>query len=65
MACLFAARLAAIGIKVKMLGSWQDGLRALRTQGVRIIEADGAEYTYKVAVTSDPEQCGGLVLLWF
>jgi 2-dehydropantoate 2-reductase len=59
MACLFAARLAAIGINVKMLGSWPDGLRALRTQGVRIIEADGSESTYKVTVTSDPEQCAG------
>lgn len=57
MACLFAARLAAAGASVRMLGSWPDGLKALQTQGVRIVEADGSEYAYKVTATNNPEQC--------
>lgn len=38
MACLFAARLAAAGYPVTMLGSWPEGLAALRNDGVRLIE---------------------------
>jgi len=59
MASLFAARLAAAGLKVRMLGSWADGLDALGRSGVRLTEADGRERRYPVEVTSHPEACRG------
>jgi 2-dehydropantoate 2-reductase len=46
--CLFAARLAASGCPVTMLGSWPDGLAALRKHGVRLLEMDGSSHNYPV-----------------
>ena len=54
MACLFAARLAAAGVDVCMLGSWPDGLAALRQRGVTVVDAAGDEHTYPVRATNDP-----------
>ncbi len=50
MACLFAARLAGSGVDVTMLGSWQEGLDALRHSGVRLLDLQGDEYRYDVQV---------------
>ncbi|MFZ6031610.1 MAG: ketopantoate reductase family protein [Chloroflexota bacterium] len=50
MACLFAARLAAAGTSVTLLGSWPEGLAALRRDGVRLLEPDGRERAYPLAV---------------
>jgi 2-dehydropantoate 2-reductase len=52
MALLFAGRLAAAGVKVSMLGTWKEGIKAIRQYGVRIINATG-EKTYPVDVTAD------------
>jgi 2-dehydropantoate 2-reductase len=57
LACLFAARLAEKGVQVRLLGSWPEGLEALRSQGVRIVETDGSEHAYPVEVTADPADC--------
>ena len=46
--CLFAARLAGSGCPVTMLGSWPDGLAALRKHGVRLLELDGSSHNYPV-----------------
>lgn len=59
LACLFAARLAAAGVQVRMLGSWPDGLKALRTRGVCMIDADGKEHAYPVLATDKPADCEG------
>jgi 2-dehydropantoate 2-reductase len=59
LACLFAARLAASGVPVKMLGTWAAGLKALRKRGVRMIDAAGKEHTYPVLATDDPADCTG------
>lgn len=59
MASLFAARLAAAGLKIRMLGSWADGLEVLGRSGVRLTEADGRESRFPVEVTSQPEDCRG------
>ncbi len=59
MASLFAARLAAAGLEIRMLGSWADGLEALGRSGVRLTEADGRDREYPVEVTSHPEECRG------
>lgn len=52
--CLFAARLSAAGFAVQMLGSWPQGLAALRAQGVTLHEADGKTRTWKVQASADP-----------
>ncbi len=54
MACLFAARLAAAGLDVCMLGSWPEGLATLRQRGVTVVDPAGDEHTYPVCVTDDP-----------
>ena len=54
MACLFAARLAAAGQTVSMLGNWPAGVQALKDQGVRVVDPDGQVRSYPVQVTSDP-----------
>ena len=57
LATLFAARLSAAGYPVTMLGSWKNGLRALRKNGARLVDADGVEHAYPVEVTSNPANC--------
>lgn len=57
MACLFAARLAAAGTSVSMLGSWPAGIQALREYGVRVVGQDGQEQAYWVQVLPAVEDC--------
>src|SRR4030042_3649189 len=58
MACLFAARLAGSGNAVTMLGSWPEGLAALRQQGVRLLDLDGSTRQHPVEVM-DYSNCQG------
>ncbi len=62
MACLFASRLSAAGIPVTMLGSWLEGLDALRLHGATVVECDGCERSFPVQVSSDPRECTGTLL---
>jgi 2-dehydropantoate 2-reductase len=57
MACLFAARLAAAGVRVTMLGTWAEGLKALQTHGVCVVGADSQERAYPVEAVADPADC--------
>jgi len=50
LACLFAARLVSSGNNVTMLGSWPEGLTALRMHGVRLLEMNGNTHHYPVEV---------------
>jgi len=59
LACLFAARLAAVGARVTMLGTWREGLDALRGHGVRVVQADGSERAYEVRAIDDVAECVG------
>ena len=59
MASLFAARLAASGIQVKMLGTWAESIHALNEDGVRLTDRDGFEKVYPVEATQDPSECVG------
>lgn len=59
MACLFAARLSAAGILVKMLGTWTEGLSALSQHGVRVVDSNGEEQAYPVQAVSEPAVCQG------
>jgi 2-dehydropantoate 2-reductase len=63
MACLFAARLAAANLSVMMLGSWVEGLQALRNQGVRVRDDEGRETAYSVKVSNNPQACEGVKLI--
>lgn len=56
LASLFAARLTAIGVAVTMLGSWPEGLAALRS-GVWLVTADGRQVVHPVQATADPADC--------
>lgn len=59
LACLFAARLAAQGVKVTMLGTWREGLAALRQHGVMLVQPDGSQQAYPVTVIDDPKEGQG------
>jgi 2-dehydropantoate 2-reductase len=59
LASLFAARLSQAGQGVTMLGTWQDGLNALREHGVRLVDSNGNETQFDVHATDDPRECVG------
>ena len=59
LATLFAARLSSTGSRVTMLGTWENGLSALREIGARLIDADGAILSHPVNATNDPGECRG------
>jgi 2-dehydropantoate 2-reductase len=59
LASLFAARLTQAGHNITMLGTWKDGLSALRSNGVRLVDANGDEQRFKVQATEDPRECAG------
>jgi 2-dehydropantoate 2-reductase len=54
LACLFAARLTRAGHHITMLGSWQEGLTAIREHGLRLIDSRGNEQSFRVEATSNP-----------
>jgi 2-dehydropantoate 2-reductase len=55
LACLFAARLSAAGVPVSILGTWREGLAALRMYGVTQVQPDGSQTSYPVTVYDRPE----------
>jgi len=59
LATLFASRLSAAGADITMLGTWKNGLDALRENGARLIDADGTIHDHPVRVTRDPSECRG------
>jgi 2-dehydropantoate 2-reductase len=40
-----------------MLGTWREGLEALRAHGVRVADTEGSEQAHPVRVTSNPADC--------
>lgn len=56
MACLFAARIAATGQPVIMMGTWLPALEALRSRGVCLSDESG-ERCFPVKVVSSAEEC--------
>lgn len=59
MACLFAARFSSASYRVTMLGTWKEGLQALRENGVVIVDSDGNERSYPVQVANCAQACKG------
>jgi 2-dehydropantoate 2-reductase len=62
LACLFAARFSAAGVPVTMLGTWPDGIAALRKTGVTLVDADGTEHNHPVRVITQLGDCQNLEL---
>src|SRR5215216_661534 len=60
LASLFAGRLAQAGHSVMMLGTWKEGLNAIRAKGIRHIDSDDRETQFNVHVTDDPRECIGV-----
>jgi 2-dehydropantoate 2-reductase len=58
LATLFAARFSAAGIQVTMLGTWQEALTSMRSNGARI---DGLG-SFPVKTTDNPSICRGAKL---
>ena len=54
LASFFAARLAATDASVTMLGGWPEGVAALQTRGVCLVDANGGERCFPVRATADP-----------
>jgi 2-dehydropantoate 2-reductase len=40
-----------------MLGTWRQGLDAIRENGVRLVDHDGEEHQFTVRATDDPREC--------
>lgn len=57
--CLFAARLAAAGHPVSMLGTWPQGLDALKEHGVILVAADGSRQSFPVQASANPKDFPG------
>ena len=57
MACLFAARLSAAGVRVTMLGTWPEGTEALLQNGVRLMDDENATLSYPVRVVTSLDEC--------
>lgn len=59
LAGLFAGRLGAAGVEVRMLAGWPAGLAALRGRGVILHEADGSQRTVAVQASDEPADFRG------
>jgi len=57
LASLFAAQLTQAGYDITMLGTWKEGIDALRRDGVRLVDSKGNEKRFAVHATDDPREC--------
>jgi len=53
MALYFGSRLAAAGDRVRLLGSWQDGIDAINRNGICVVNNAGKKY-YPAEASADP-----------
>ncbi len=60
MACLFAARLSAVGVRVGMLGHWAEALDALQSRGVLLEAGEPPFPAYPVWASSNPQDFLGV-----
>jgi 2-dehydropantoate 2-reductase len=58
LACLFAAQLEKSGNDITILGSWPEGVEALRRHGVRFVDLDGSKHSFHVKVIETPDRAG-------
>jgi 2-dehydropantoate 2-reductase len=57
---LFAARLAQAGHHAMILGTWKEGLDAIRRNGIRFVDSNGHEHQFDISATDDPRECIGV-----
>lgn len=57
---LFAARFAQAGYAVTMLGTWKEGLEAIRAHGVLFTDSNGDQHQLPVHATDNPRECVGV-----
>lgn len=57
---LFAARFAQAGYAVTMLGTWKEGLEAIRAHGVLFTDSNGDQHQLPVHTTDNPRECVGV-----
>ncbi|MCW5875529.1 MAG: 2-dehydropantoate 2-reductase [Anaerolineales bacterium] len=57
--CLFAARLAAAGHPVGLLGTWPEGIEALNRDGVTLLDAAGGAQNWPVRASTQPADFAG------
>jgi 2-dehydropantoate 2-reductase len=57
-ATLFAAKIGAAGYDVRMLGSWPDAIRAIRSNGIHLKLGDGTQLNVNVTIRTDPAELG-------
>ena len=43
-----------------MLGTWKEGLSAIRENGVRLIDSNGIEHKFNIQATDNPRDCEGI-----
>jgi 2-dehydropantoate 2-reductase len=60
LASLFAARLAQAGYSITMLGTWKDGLNAIRASGIRFLDSNEVEHLLDVHAIDNPHECVGV-----
>lgn len=60
LASLFAARLAQVGCDVVMLGTWREGLNAVRQNGIHFIDSIGDVHQCRVQATDNPNDYAGI-----
>lgn len=59
LACLFAARLSAVGRQVQMLGTWPEGLAVLQANGVTLV-VNGKRTSFPVLASADAREFAGV-----
>lgn len=58
MACLFAARLSAAGVKVAMLGHWAEAIQTIHQSGITLYAPDKTLHSIPIEITDQPSQIG-------
>jgi 2-dehydropantoate 2-reductase len=56
---LFAARLTQAGYHVTMLGTWKEGINAIRDRGLQFLDSNGQQHQFSIHATHDPRECVG------
>lgn len=56
MGCLLAARLSLAGVQVGVLDGWTEGINAIQSNGIRLVEEGGTEKTVKVRATTSGKE---------
>jgi len=57
LATLFACRLAAAGVGITLLGTWQNAIEAFNRDGARLVQPDGSSLQFGVRATCSPSDC--------